>query len=300
VGWAISLASGDVDDDNDFGNYRQATKAGMKYDTLLQVPLSGWIIELWDVTGTPTFVESKTTGAGGEYMFMVEPGKTYAVCEVLVPPYMQDFPDGVTVPAGEQPFDCTTLTPNSDPTASFGPHGYQFSPLSGEEYLENDFGNYEEVGCTYTQGYWKTHSYRGPAGPEDPGWGILPAGPDTPLFDAMDYEGDTDELTWLEAFNTPPRRGNAWFILAHQWMAAYLNYYNGAGSGGSDVLQWLSEGADLLDHYDQWDSGYPLIPAGGNYQNISGDWDDRVRAIELADLLDQYNNGDYGVPHCDD
>jgi hypothetical protein len=92
-----------------------------------------------------------------------------------------------------------------------------------------------DVGCTYTQGHWKTHSVYGPGQPADDGWFTTfgpyppgPGGPDAPLFDSG--------LTWIEALNTPSRGGNAWFILASQWMAAYLNYYNGAGSGGTDVL----------------------------------------------------------------
>lgn len=64
-------------------------------------------------------------------------------------------------------------------------------------------------------------------------------------------------------------------------MAAYLRYYNGGGSCGMDVVLWLSEGAALLDSYDQYDSGAPLIPKG----NADRDW-----AIDLADYLDLYNN----------
>jgi hypothetical protein len=159
--------------------------------------------------------------------------------------------------------------------------------------LDNDFGNVEPQGCTYTQGYWKTHSIYGPAAHPDDGWyttaGPYPpgaAGPDAPLFDSG--------LSWYVAFNTPPQGGNAWFILAHQWMAAYLNFYNGAGSGGTNVAQWISDGADLLDAWDQYDDGvnppHPFIPK-----------DDlaREQAIILAGLLADYNEGLIGPGHCE-
>jgi hypothetical protein len=269
-----------------FINSQYATKSGEKWDSDKGVPLSGWTIELWDVTGIPVFVASDATDGSGVYEFdMVIPGKTYAVCEVLVLGYFQTFPDALTIPPlGEQLFNCTVL--GSD----YGPYGYQFSPSSGEEYLENDFANSEEEGCTYTLGYWKTHSIHGPAGPPDDGWyttaGPYPpgaAGPNAPLFDSG--------LNWLGAFNHPPKGGNAWFILAHQWMAAYLNYYNDAGAGRTDVVLWLSDAAALLDAYDEYDGGQPLIPK---------DTADRGDAIYLAKMLDKYNSGDIGPGHCDD
>lgn len=287
-----------------FVNSRYAQSAGYQWndlnaDGIWQQPnepaLSGWIVELWDVSGiAPTFVISDTTDVNGYYDFdMVVPGTTYAVCEVLAPGFMQTYPDGTKdPPADKLLYDCTALG------TGYGPYGYQFSPWSGDQYLDNNFGNSEALGCTYTQGYWKTHSLYGPARHRDDGWytanGPYPPGalgPDAPLFQATDYQGNTDQLTWLEAFNTSPRGGNAWFILAHQWMAAYLNYYNGSGAGGTDVVQWLSDGAALLDAYDMAGNGSPLIP-----KNAA----DRDAANILADRLDRYNSGEIGPGHCDD
>jgi hypothetical protein len=234
-GWAITLTSNETDDDNHFGNWRYATKSGYKWHDFnedgvwdaVEPALPGWTIELWDANDLSALVASTTTDANGYYEFnQVMPGNDYAVCEVLSLGYFQTFPTAATTPAGESIFDCATAL-----GASYGPFGYAFSPESGEEFLDNDFGNVEPQGCTYTQGYWKTHSIYGPAAHPDDGWyttaGPYPpgaAGPDAPLFDSG--------LSWYVAFNTPPQGGNAWFILAHQWMAAYLNFYNGAGSGG--------------------------------------------------------------------
>lgn len=70
--------------------------------------------------------------------------------------------------------------------------------------------------CTRPARYWKTHSTRGPA-PYDPTWEIrLPNGGETEFFGTG--------KTWLEVLWTPPR-GNPYFILAHQYIAAYLNGY---------------------------------------------------------------------------
>jgi len=145
-----------------------------------------------------------------------------------------------------------------------------------------------DVGCTYTQGHWKTHSVYGPGQPADDGWFTTfgpyppgPGGPDAPLFDSG--------LTWIEALNTPSRGGNAWFILASQWMAAYLNYYNGAGGGSTDVVSWLANGAFLLDAYDQYDGGQPLVPKRS---------DDRAYATQLARWLADYNEGYIGPGAC--
>lgn len=129
-------------------------------------------------------------------------------------------------------------------------------------------------GCTATQGYWKTHSEHGPA-PYDATWAQLPDGADTALFDSG--------KTWHEAFWTPPKGGNAYWILAHQYMAAHLNSL--AGADTSDVADTLVEAEALLDAYDT-DMG----AIKGSVRNTF---------TSLAGLLDDYNNGNIGPGHCD-
>lgn len=133
-------------------------------------------------------------------------------------------------------------------------------------------------GCTLTQGYWKTHSEYGPA-PYDDTWAELPNGADTPFFDTP--------VSWYEMFHTPPRGGNKYISLAHQWMAATLN-----GLADADLSEVASEMADaqtLLDDYDgDWD----------NPRGYSRDIRDQMNA--LANTLDDYNNGNIGPGHCDD
>lgn len=137
----------------------------------------------------------------------------------------------------------------------------------------------EIAGCTRTQGYWKTHSERGPA-PTDPTWARL-GGADTGFFDTR--------ATWYTVFHTPPRGGNAYIQLAHQYMAAYLNGL--AGASDAAVAAELAEAAGLLDEHDrQWDNPRALK------RSEPGDF---ARMGQLAGILDDYNNGLIGPGHCD-
>ena len=130
-------------------------------------------------------------------------------------------------------------------------------------------------GCTLTPGYWKTHSEFGPA-PYDATWAQLPNGASTPLFGTG--------TTWLQAFNTPPA-GQAYWILAHAWMAATLNGL--AGADTSPVTAQLAQAAALLDQYD----GSPQSMAAITRPV-------RATFISLAAALDAYNNGVTGPGHC--
>lgn len=133
-----------------------------------------------------------------------------------------------------------------------------------------------EGGCTLTPGYWKTHSEHGPA-PYDDTWAMLPNGADTIFF--------LSEQTYHEVLWTSPRRGNAYYILAHQYIAAELNVLNGAVIPG-DVLDAWNEATGLFETYTPHDIG--------SRQNREV----RARFIELASMLDDYNNGVTGPGHC--
>ncbi len=138
-GWAITLASGDVDSGNDFGNYRNATKSGMKFNDLDadgvkdagEPGLSGWTINAFlDANSNGildaseiTISNSAVTGAGGTYSMSLRPGR-YIVCEVQQTGWVQSFP-GNTVCGGA------------------GKGGYGISLVSGQLDSDNDFGNYK-------------------------------------------------------------------------------------------------------------------------------------------------------------
>lgn len=135
-----------------------------------------------------------------------------------------------------------------------------------------------DQGCTLTPGYWKTHSAQGPA-PFDDTWDqILPEAENTPFF----HSGQS----YLEVLWTPPK-GNAYYILAHAWIATELNQLDGA-SIPTDVLDAFEQGRSVFETYT------PDEVAGfkGKDKNL------RAMILGWAFLLDEYNNGLSGPSHC--
>jgi hypothetical protein len=115
--------------------------------------------------------------------------------------------------------------------------------------------SHEDEGCTLTQGYWKNHSEE---------WADLA---DDPFFGSG--------MTWLGILQTPPKKGNAYIQLAHQYIAAYLN---------------IQAGASTTPAVDAAIADAEAYFGGDLTVNISG----------LATTLDEYNNGLIGPGHCDD
>jgi uncharacterized repeat protein (TIGR01451 family) len=130
-------------------------------------------------------------------------------------------------------------------------------------------------GCTQGTGYWKTHSEYGPAG-YDPAWGRLPMGADT------EFVGSGD--SWYEVFQTAPKAGNAWYLLAHPYMAARLNELSGTRMP-SDVASALTDAESLLTQY----AADQTIPKKSS---------DRDLALQLAGILGDYNGGTTGPGSC--
>ena len=134
-------------------------------------------------------------------------------------------------------------------------------------------------GCTLTQGFWKTHSEYGPA-PYNDTWAELTNGADTLFFDTgISYYS----ILWLA-----PKGGNAYLILAHQYIAAELNsLIDGNPALPPDIQLAMTDAEVLLDYYDDT----MVIPKGSC---------DRVEAIRLAGILGNFNEGYYpGWNHCD-
>lgn len=131
-------------------------------------------------------------------------------------------------------------------------------------------------GCTLTPGYWKTHSEFGPA-PYDATWAELPQGASTPFF----LSGKTyHQVLW-----TPPAGGNAYYILAHAYIAAKLNKLNGADF--TDAQAAFDAATTVFDTYTPAQIG-ALRGAARN------------PIVALAQTLDDYNNGLIGPGHCSD
>jgi len=119
-----------------------------------------------------------------------------------------------------------------------------------------------------TPGYWKTHSIYGPA-PYDDTWANI--GEDTIFFLSAD---SYHNVLW-----TPPKGGNAYFILAHAYIATELNDYQGTPIP-SDISDAIDDATRLFELWTPADIGA-----------LKGDDPLRQEFIDLAGILDEFNNG---------
>jgi hypothetical protein len=118
-------------------------------------------------------------------------------------------------------------------------------------------------GCTYTQGYYKNK-----------GRGLLPAG----NFFLSGH-------TWLGVLDTAPKHGNAYYILAHQYIAAVINAKTASTTAAVDAA--LAGAATYFGKAtpENWS-------VNGTYS--------KSQLTAWADVLDAYNNGATGPGHCGD
>lgn len=134
------------------------------------------------------------------------------------------------------------------------------------------------LGCTLTQGYWKTHnnSFKGGA-PIDLNWNNITPGAETsPFF----LSGNT----WFGVFWTVPK-GNVYYNLADQYMAAKLNVLNGASP--LVITPYLLQAQTLFGFYTPAQIG--AMKANNPV---------RTQFINLAGILGNYNEGLIGPGHC--
>ena len=131
-------------------------------------------------------------------------------------------------------------------------------------------------GCTYTQGYWKNHA-----------WPVHPGFPPSTL-ETWEADNGWSEFEWhffdthteWKAMLSVQPRGDAYYILAHQYIAAILNQQNRA---------WVPpEVRETLVKSYLYFSKSPADRA----------LESRANLTQWADLLDRYNNGKLGVKHC--
>ncbi len=130
-------------------------------------------------------------------------------------------------------------------------------------------------GCTLTPGYWKTHSQYGPA-PYNDTWAII--GENTTFF--------LSGQSYFDVLNTSPA-GNAYYILSFQYIAAQLNFLNGADP--TDAQDAFDQATTLFNTYTPAQIGA-----------LKGSNATRQLFISLGTTLDNYNNGLIGPGHCDD
>lgn len=128
------------------------------------------------------------------------------------------------------------------------------------------------AGCTLTQGYWGTHSKYGPA-----------------KYNATWAKVGEDKKFYLSGISNYavlqlPTRGNAYYQLAHQFLAAKLNMLAGAAAPA---------GVDLVA-IEKFFNTYTPAQIGA----LKGGDPLRQQALGWAGQLDAYNNGLLNVSHC--
>jgi hypothetical protein len=220
-----------------------------------QVVLSKWPVYL-SIAGVRQLPGAET-GADGCYTWdLLQPGLTYDVEEDVLTGWKA----------------LTETKHNFGPSVSGGVYKYTFI-------------NYKPLGCTYTLGYWKTHSMYGPAGPYDPSWD-LKLGGDEPFLDAIWNTG----FTWYTILVEPPAKGNAYLILAHQYVAAWLNANNVDPDKKADTSELgtaLEDAKYLLGNYT------PAYDFKADPDGVRDDF------IMLAGILGEFNEGMLGPKHCE-
>jgi hypothetical protein len=141
------------------------------------------------------------------------------------------------------------------------------------------------LGCTRTQGYWRTHndSFRGGA-PTDGTWYALLGNEGEQATFFPQGEEDEGVPSYFDVMWTSPK-GNAYYLLARQYIAAKLNVE--AGASAVEIASAITAAEQLL-------ADTTLASA----RRLRGD--DRREWIELAGTLADYNEGRIGPGHCDD
>jgi hypothetical protein len=127
-----------------------------------------------------------------------------------------------------------------------------------------------QSGCTLTPGYWKTHSKYGPA-PYDSRWAQI--GEDAAFY----LSGDT----WYSVLWTTPAGGNAYYILAHAYIAAKLNLLTATAPGSVNTAMIAA------------DNFFKTYTPSSTFSKAV-----RNAALQNATTLDNYNNGLNGPGHC--
>jgi len=146
------------------------------------------------------------------------------------------------------------------------------------------------VGCSFTQGFWKTHGCVGPHGKSQYGHN---ANKIDPLLASGSITLGNRVISTCEQAGAvfqgaQGNQGNAIKRLYSQMLAAMLNIRNGAD--GSCIAQAIADANAVLSAAD------PNGDASG-WSGISGANRSAVQAA--ASTFDQYNNGLLCVPHCE-
>jgi hypothetical protein len=130
------------------------------------------------------------------------------------------------------------------------------------------------TGCTRSAGYWKTHSIYGPSH-YDSTWALL--GEDSTFF--------LSNKTYYQVEWTPPKKGNAYYILSFAYIGTALNLL--AGADPFDVQDAFDEATELFETYTP-----------EYIESLKGNDPLRQQFLSLKSTLEQYNSGMIGPGMC--
>jgi len=230
--------------------------------------LVGWVDFDGDGFGPGDVIVNQPVGSGTQtYVFDIPDGTLPPTGSVTLYARFRLFPVGAVLQELTAPYAFDGRDQFGQFTGLNLPAPGQVSNGEVEDYAWTF--NFGTAPCPLTPGYWKTHSEYGPA-PYDPTWALLPDGADTPFY--------LSDQSYYEVLWTPPA-GNKYYILAHHFIAAQLNFLNGAEVPDNVAAAW-SAGQDLLQTYAP--SEVPSLPKAIQKQ-----------FTEIGKVLDRYNNGWY-------
>lgn len=210
----------------------------------------------------PSYCAASFSGNASGHSYAVAAGQSITV---TVGDILFDTP-GASSPCENTPLQCGQQY-------VFRAFAHANSSLARSDWSADTFCSTQACGgsgCTYTQGYWKTH-------------GPIPTGNNQNEWPVISLTLGTVEYTdfeLLSILNTKPQ-GNKLVILAHQLIAAKLNVANGADSSMIDAT---IAAADALI------GGLVVPPVGSGVLSDAGN---------LSEVLDAWNNGDFGPGHCE-
>ena len=201
-GWGITLASGELDSGNDFGNWQKATKTGMKFHDLDadgvkdagEPGLPGWTITAYaDANGNGirdagenTVAATQVTGAGGTYSLSLNPGR-YVVCETQQAGWTQSFPANAACGAGAGGWGINLASGELDSGNDFG--NWQKATKTGMKFNDLDMDGVKDEGEPGLAG-WTITAYV-----DANGNGLRDAGENTVAASAVTGQGGTYSLS---------------------------------------------------------------------------------------------------------
>lgn len=199
-----------------------------------------------------------------------------------VVPYSFDILADWLPPASVEDLSCLFVVPNALNVA-FGGQTTTSTAYAGVHVPAICDQQQNEEGCTYTQGYWKTHVIYAPKPKferkRDPNW------------DQIDGAGLLNEaapfyqsgMSYIQVMWTPPKGGNNYYKLAHQFIAAQLNVLSGASD--ADVADTLAAATAMFEAHPN---------PNDTFWSKKGS----AAANTLAGILASFNEGAIGPGHC--